>query len=67
MVPFAGDPPVEEISHTGIGEKGQGPGVMAMDDAVANNWGREEAGEGEQVGDGVDVLMCGGEQGKDFA
>lgn len=64
-MPFARDPAVDEVGDAGVGEESEGPGVRVVQDEVADDGGGDEAGQGEDVGDGVDVLM-GGELGEGF-
>ena len=54
-----GNPSVDEIGDAGIGEEAHGPGVLVVQDEIADDGGGEEAGEGEEVGDGVDVFVRG--------
>lgn len=58
QVPAAGDPAVEEVGEAGVEEEGEGVEVLVGDDEVADCGGGDQAREGEDVGDGVDVLVA---------
>ena len=55
-VPAAGDPAVEGVGDAGVGKQAQGRGMVVVQDAVPDEGRRNEAGGGQDVGDGVDVL-----------
>lgn len=57
LVPFPRYPAIKEVGDACVGKKAQGPSVMVMKDAVTNERGGNEAGCGQDIGDGVDVLM----------
>lgn len=59
QLPAAGDPAVEQVRDAGIGKHAQGPGVGVVDNGIANSWGNDEAGKGEDIGHCVDVFMLG--------
>lgn len=59
MVPFASDPAIQKIGDAGVGEQPEGCGVVVVEDAVPDEGGGDEAGEGQPVGDGVDVFALG--------
>ncbi len=50
---------VDKVCDSGVGEESHGPGVLVVEDEVAYDRGGDEAGEGEDVWDGVDVLVRG--------
>lgn len=45
------------VGHTCIDQKSRGEFKVAMDDAVREERARRDPGEGEEVGDRLDVLM----------
>lgn len=59
LVPSPRDPAVQKVGHARVGEETEGPGVMVVQDAVADEGGGDEAREGQPVGDGVDVFALG--------
>lgn len=52
-----GDIPVDQIGDACVGEQRQGDAVLVVDEEVANQRGHGQAGEGEDVRDGVDVFV----------
>lgn len=52
------DPPVERVGEAGVGEEGEGEGVVVVEDGVADEGGGDEARGGEEVGEGVDVFAA---------
>jgi hypothetical protein len=65
LVPAPGDVAINKICETGVGKEPDSPGMVVVQDEVADDGRGNEAGEGEDVGNGVDVLVR-GELGQDF-
>ena len=53
----ARDPAVDEVSDAGVGEEPNGPGMLVVQNEVADDGRDREPGEGEDVGDRVDVFV----------
>lgn len=53
----ASNPAVDQIGDAGIKEEGEGVGGLRCEDEVTDGGGREKAGEGKDVGKGVNVLV----------
>lgn len=47
QVPLPGYPAIKQIGNAGIGEQTQGPGMIVMDNTVADEWGGNQAGSGQ--------------------
>jgi hypothetical protein len=58
-------PPINQISHSCISEEANSPSVLVVKNEVPDYGSSDQAGEGKDVGDGVDVFM-GCELGEDF-
>ena len=57
LVPSPGDISIDEVSKSGIREESDGPGMVVMQDKIADDWSGHKTGEGEEVWDGVDILV----------
>lgn len=62
--PFARDPAVDQVGDAGVDEQTKGGKVVFVDNPIANHRGRDQAGEGEDVGKGVNVFVR-GERGEE--
>jgi hypothetical protein len=57
LAPAAGEGAVGDVGDAGVEEEGEGVCGHVVEDEVAGRGGGEQAREGEQVGEGVDVLV----------
>jgi hypothetical protein len=57
LFPAPCDPAIDQVRDSGISEQNEGVGRLLSDDQVANDWSCDETGEGEEVGEGIDVLV----------
>ena len=57
--PSSSNVAVDEVGDGRVGEETDGPGVLVVQDEVADDGGGDETGEGEDVRDGVDVFVGG--------
>lgn len=64
QIPFPRDPAIDQVGDAGVDEEHEGRQMLLVDDEVADDGGGEQAREGEDVGEGVDVFVGveGGEQ-----
>lgn len=56
LVPAASEVAVEEIGDAGVAEQQDGGEVLVLEDEVADEGRGEEAREGEEIGERVDVF-----------
>ena len=45
LVPFPRDPAVDKIGDAGVGEESHGPGVLVLEDEIANCGRSEKSGK----------------------
>ena len=56
-IPSPGNPPVEQVGDSGVRKQPDGPGMVVVQDEVAYHGSGDEAREGQDVGEGVNVLV----------
>lgn len=56
-MPFPRDPTVHEVRDAGVGEESESPGMRVVENEIADDGGGDEARQGEEVRDSVDILM----------
>ena len=66
QLPFPRYPSVDQVRDGGVDEENQGRQMLFMNDEIADDGGGEQAREGEDVGDRINVFMGveGGEQAR---
>lgn len=59
QVPFASYPSVQEVGNTGIGKQPERPGMMVVENTIADEGCSNKPGCSQKVRNGVDVLSGG--------
>ncbi|KAI4277183.1 MAG: hypothetical protein LQ337_001959 [Flavoplaca oasis] len=56
-IPFPGNPAIDQIRGPGVKEKAKGGKVLLVEDEITDNRSSNKSREGQDIGNGVYVLM----------